>query len=290
VALPRNSAFGSIPPFIFAPLCRTNRLISLSLIYSFANTMRHRVWFLRIWSSILSDGSPSRWALKELGRSFFTDMTVFKFVAHSYRVLRIAAKFGWLPGARYTNLRDVKRFERLGFLDIDWRNYDFAQHLSAAKATMPSLTVARDVERVRDLPRTLDQAFELLQYSSQVIIVPKARALEGSLEDRIPKLFLLGDSVPSRYGDTPIAPTVFKRPVHLLGGRPDTQKLLASQLKVFSIDCNRFTLDAAYGDYFDGERFRPHPVGGYDRCIRDSIRNMNALWDHKDPKDVTHSR
>jgi catechol 2,3-dioxygenase-like lactoylglutathione lyase family enzyme len=69
-----------------------------------------------------------------------------------------------------------------------------------------------------------------------------------------------------------------KRPVHLLGGRPDVQRRLAELMPVVSMDCNRFTLDAAYGDYFDGETFRPHPVGGYDRCLRDSIKNINKLW------------
>ena len=54
---------------------------------------------------------------------------VLKFVAHSATVLEIAVQQGWLPGARYTNLRDVKRFPRLGFLDIDWKNYDFSRHL-----------------------------------------------------------------------------------------------------------------------------------------------------------------
>lgn len=209
-------------------------------------------------------------------------MKVHKFVAHSYRVLRIASKFGWLPGARYTNLRDVRKFERLGFLDIDWRNYNFRQHLSAAKATKPYVTVAQDVLHMRDLPRILEQAFELLQRSAQVVIVPKARALEQGLEERIPSCFLLGYSVPSSYGSTSLSLTAFKRPVHLLGGRPDVQRRLAEKLKVVSIDCNRFTLDAAFGDYFDGERFRPHPKGGYERCIRDSIRNITALWEEFD--------
>jgi hypothetical protein len=217
-------------------------------------------------------------------------MSVLKFVTHSYTVLRIAVKFGWLPGARYTNLRDVRKFERLGFLDIDWRHYNFKQHLSAAKATKPYMTVARDVERVRDLPRILEQAFELLQYSNHVVIVPKALTLERDLEERIPKCFLLGYSVPSRYGETMISPRAFRRPVHLLGGRPDVQRQLGEQLAVFSIDCNRFTLDAAYGDYFDGETFRPHPEGGYKRCLRDSIRNITVLWDHNRHRPVRRER
>ena len=53
-------------------------------------------------------------------------------------------------------------------------------------------------------------------------------------------------------------------------------------MPVFSFDCNRFTLDASFGDYFDGEIFRPHPTGGYERCIEESIININALWDDYD--------
>jgi hypothetical protein len=49
-------------------------------------------------------------------------------------------------------------------------------------------------------------------------------------------------------------------------------------MDVVSFDCNRFTLDAQFGDYFDGRAFRPHPRGGYEACIRASIRNINKLW------------
>src|SRR6266849_4827134 len=67
---------------------------------------------------------------------------ILKFVAHSHRVLRIARRYGWLPGARYTNLRDVRRCDRVGFLDIEWKNYSFERHLKAAKATRPAITVS----------------------------------------------------------------------------------------------------------------------------------------------------
>lgn len=55
---------------------------------------------------------------------------------------------GWRPGARYTNLRDVRhvQFEEYGFLDIDWKNYCFDSHLAAAAKVRPFVTVARDIE------------------------------------------------------------------------------------------------------------------------------------------------
>lgn len=203
---------------------------------------------------------------------------ILKFVAHSHRVLRIARRFGWLPGARYTNLRDVRKYDRVGFLDIEWKNYSFERHLRAAKATRPILTVALDVDDPRKLPQILEQASELSLYSDRVIIVPKHPSLSNKLDTHIPNKFVLGYSVPTRYGGTSIPAKFFKRSVHLLGGRPDVQRGLAQIMPVISIDCNRFTLDAAFGDYFDGETFKPHPRGGYDRCIRESIRNINGLW------------
>lgn len=207
-----------------------------------------------------------------LGRS------VLKFVNHSATVLEIAVAHGWLPGARYTNLRDVRRFSRLGFLDIDWKQYDFCRHLEAASVTRPVMTVARDVEDRRDLKRTLDQAYRLLEFAAHVVVVPKDARLESKLDREIPPDFLLGFSVPTRYGGTKLAPHAFNRPVHLLGGRPDVQRRLAGLMPVFSLDVNRFTLDAAFGDYFDGETFRPHPTGGYKRCLADSVKNIGALW------------
>jgi hypothetical protein len=166
----------------------------------------------------------------------------------------------------------------VGFIDIDWTNYSFRRHLAAVKSTRPMLTVAMDIVSVSHLPQIIDQAFELSLYCENVIVVPKHPSLRESLSSAIPKQFVLGYSVPTRYGRTTIPPKYFKRPVHLLGGRPDVQRRLAEKMPVISFDCNRFTLDAAFGDYFDGFTFRPHPHGGYERCIRDSLRNVNLLW------------
>jgi hypothetical protein len=190
----------------------------------------------------------------------------------------LAQRHGWLPGARYTNLRDVRNFPRVGFLDINWQDYSFSRHLEAAKATRPLLTVAQDVFKIGALSRILDQAEELLEYADRVLIVPKDTALAHRIEDLVPPKFDFGYSVPTRYGGTPIPPNKFRRAVHLLGGRPDVQRALANRMNVVSIDCNRFTLDAAFGDHFDGQTFRPHPEGGYDKCITSSLKNINRLW------------
>lgn len=168
-------------------------------------------------------------------------------------------------------------FKQLGFLDIDWKRYDFVRHLEVAAQTRPVVTVARDIEDRRALTKIIDQAYELLNYARHVVLVPKDPSLASRIKD-FPEDFLLGYSVPSRYGATCIPPEAFVRPVHLLGGRPDVQRSLANQMPVFSIDANRFTLDAAFGDYFDGETFRPHPQGGYAKCLTDSVKNITSLW------------
>jgi hypothetical protein len=203
-----------------------------------------------------------------------------RYVCHSKKVLDISEKFGWGTGARYTNLRDVKTFSQLGFLDIDWKNYDFDRHLAAAKITNPELTVAQDVTDIGLLPEILAQAEELLKYAKNVAIIPKDIRLNGRIDELIPTKFILGYSVPTRYGGTEIPTEAFgSRPVHLLGGRPDTQRQLAELLNVVSIDTNRFTLDASFGKYFDGNKFIRHPKGGYVRCLEASLLNMNKLWE-----------
>ena len=140
------------------------------------------------------------------------------------------------------------------------------------------MTVARDMVNAEDLPRILDEAWMLSEHCRYVVVVPKAVPLALELNTLIPADFLLGYSVPTRHGRTTLSPDAFRRPVHLLGGRPDVQRRLADQMQVVSLDCNRFTLDAAFGDYFDGQTFRPHPTGGYLRCITDSLRHINKLW------------
>ena len=196
--------------------------------------------------------------------------------------MHIAVAKGWFPGARYTNLRDVRSFDltNTGFLDIEWRRYNFQTHLAAAKSLRPHLTVARDIEDIFQLEDILCEAEHLNKYAEKVVLVLKDLRLDGLVRNLIPSSFVLGYSVPTRYGGTALPLENFgDRPVHLLGGRPDAQRRLGEHLRVHSLDCNRFTLDAQFGDYFDGETFRPHPVGGYERCIDASLTNINSLWE-----------
>jgi len=219
---------------------------------------------------------------RELPTEAATDTRVLspiRFAAHSYLVQEITTERGWLPAARYTNLRDVRRFERIGFIDIDWQNYSFTKHLQAVKSARPLLTVAKDLDDLSELPRILDQAAELRNWSDAVIFVPKVDEFKYEMEEVVPLDFIFGYSTPTQYGGTSIEPKYFHRPTHILGGSPQAQLALGSQLDVCSFDCNRFTLDARYGDFFDGVRFRPHPTGGYRACLKASVESINRAWD-----------
>ena len=204
---------------------------------------------------------------------------MIKIVNHSKKTLDIATKHGWAVGARYTNLREISTFENIIFIDIEWKNYCFEKHLDAVKKIHPKMTVARDIENIDDLTAILAEAEILEKHCDFVIIVPKDIKLIDKLE-LIPEKYILGYSVPSKYGKTEIPPEKFKnRKVHLLGGRPDVQRQLANVMNVISIDCTRFTLDAQFGDYFIGSKFVPHKIGGYENCLNDSIININKLWE-----------
>lgn len=207
-------------------------------------------------------------------------MQVKKFITHSKHAVELALKNDWYPGARYTNIRDIKTIykDKKCFIDIDWKNYEFNKHLEIVVKIQPYLTIARDIETLKNLDKILKEAEILKKYSKFVAVVPKDPALSGKVDKLIPKYFLLAYSVPTKYGGTKIPVSYFDRPVHLLGGRPDIQRSLANNMNVFSFDCNRFTYDARFGDYFDGDIFRPHPKGGYHNCLLDSISNINDLW------------
>jgi hypothetical protein len=70
---------------------------------------------------------------KNWARSLSVNLQIAKFITAGERILKTVARTGWYPGARYTNLRTVKAFNRIGFLDIEWRRYDFGRHVAAAE-------------------------------------------------------------------------------------------------------------------------------------------------------------
>jgi hypothetical protein len=202
-----------------------------------------------------------------------------RIICHSKYVIDRAIPFGWQPGARYTNLRDVRHLPHVYFVDIDWKNYSFERHLEAVCRVKPTMTVARDVMEDDHIDDVLHEASILAKFAETVVVVPKNANLTRKRRLGVPDMFRLGYSVPTRYGGTTISPSHFTGDVHLLGGRPDIQRRLADTMTVRSLDGNRFTYDAKFGDYFVGSKFVPHPTGGYEACLRASLSNIAKLWE-----------
>jgi hypothetical protein len=191
-----------------------------------------------------------------------------------------AAQHGWFPGARYTNLRTIKKFRRIGFLDIDWKRYCFQTHLNALIKTRPVLTVARDVVSLRDLDKVKSEVDEILKYASYAILVPKDRRFERAHVENLSDRVILGYSVPTGYGGTELPVDFFEGPVHLLGGNPLSQRQLGEVMNVISFDNNNITIAARFGKYFDGKSQKVHSSRGrfYEDCIFDSMLCINKLW------------
>jgi uncharacterized protein DUF6610 len=201
-------------------------------------------------------------------------------MCHGRPTLRLARKYGWLPGARYTNLRDIRGFDTVGLIDVDWNDYSFARHLDAVRAVNPLITVARDFEHTAQFPELLEQVEKLREHCRFVVIVPKTRAFGAVRHWFTGDFHLLGYSMPTGYGKTTLPRREFgERPVHLLGGRPIAQFEMSRHLNVFSLDCNSITIDAGFGKFFDGSGFRKHRRGGFLRCVASSLAGINALWE-----------
>lgn len=164
---------------------------------------------------------------------------------------------------------------KVEFIDNDYFNYNHAKHLEVVKVVRPKYATVRDMmteeqcqaetERLRRQGKSItvqyysfDQimtwAKALSEYAQNVIVIPKYDCI-----DQIPKSFVLGYSVPTGYGGTPVPVERFNgRRVHLLGGRFDEQLKKLAELgdSVVSLDNNYIQRIAKFGDYIlpDGRR------------------------------------
>lgn len=132
------------------------------------------------------------------------------------------------------------------FVDNDFKNYDFEKHLRVVKKVRPKYATVRDYIpqtlckqqgiKYYSLEEILEQAEELSKYAENIIIIPKDR----NVIFKIPDDYILGYSVPTEYGGSPFSIKEFQgRRVHLLGGSPELQYVLAVENKnVVSLDNN----------------------------------------------------
>jgi hypothetical protein len=166
------------------------------------------------------------------------------------------------------------------FIDNDYFDYKHDDHLKVVQFLKPKYATVMDVmtkeqcqkDKVSffELSQILEWAEELSQYAENVIVIPKyAEAL-----DKIPDKFMLGYSVPTSHGGTPLPVESFKgRRVHLLGGSWKDQLAHMAVLgdDCVSLDTNYVQKIAKFGNYVtpEGEAKQMQEIGfGYLTNVR----------------------
>jgi hypothetical protein len=166
----------------------------------------------------------------------------------------------------------------VAFIDNEYSKYDHAVHLAAVEKFRPRYATVRDIMTPNQcaaagieyypLEQVLDWAEELSAHAQNVIVIPKYDCV-----DRIPAKFMLGYSVPTSHGGTPLSVDVFRgRRVHLLGGswKKQLEYLAALGDDVVSLDNNSVELVASrWGQYCDPQ--------GHVAAIRESLPHVPRL-------------
>ncbi len=141
------------------------------------------------------------------------------------------------------------------FVDNDYHDYEHSLHMSVVSLMKPKYATVRDYMTERQceaagipyysLDEILKWAEDVERYAEQVIIIPKVDVLH-----EIPERYVLGYSVPTSYGGTPLPIESFAgRQVHLLGGSWAEQRRMLDILgdDVVSLDFNAIHRSSRYG-------------------------------------------
>jgi len=168
--------------------------------------------------------------------------------------VRAGLKYG-IQSASYTLCPYCLRGDenhRVEFIDNNYFDYDHVVHLKAVRDLSPKYATVMDIMTKEQCARAnvawhsfeqvMGWAQEIEQYAENAIVIPKYDCL-----DKIPERFVLGYSVPTSHGGTPLPVEMFRgRRVHLLGGSWKAQLAHMAQLgdDVVSLDNNYIGLQA----------------------------------------------
>lgn len=179
----------------------------------------------------------------------------------------LAVEAGWKYGFRsdgdktnvcpYANKMGERH--RPNFIDNDYLDYRHEDHLKMIKKYRPKYASTKDIIseehcklmkiKFEPLEKILDYAEEINEYAENVILIPKYDCI-----DEIPEKFILGYSIQTSYGGTPMSIDKFKgRRVHLLGGSWKKQLEIIKYLKgdVISLDNNYVCKMSRWGSFVD---------------------------------------
>ena len=180
-------------------------------------------------------------------------------------------KYGKQSGKEICGNYHVHKRHNLTFLDNDWHDYKHDKHVAEAAQYRPKYVTTRDLvtkEQAKRLgveyqtiEQTIEQADELAQHAENVILIPKYDCI-----DELPERFMLGYSIPTSHGGTPLPIERFAgRRVHLLGGSWKKQMSYLAAMKddVISIDNNYLSSEARWGafTYPDGRTSTVRELG-----------------------------
>lgn len=195
-------------------------------------------------------------------RSLPLDLILSINAGPSFAEAQMGYRLGWQAGVMSSHAQAARayfarypRAPRLCFMDNEWHGYDHAQHLAAVSEFRPKYATTRDLltreqaeqEGVEwySVEQTLEMAAEIDEHVDHTILIPKFDCL-----DELPDHYVLGYSVPSSYGGTPLPIEAFRgRRVHLLGGPWSTQRAFLNLLgdDVVSLDNNNAMMVARFG-------------------------------------------
>lgn len=180
---------------------------------------------------------------------------------------KLATTVGIRPGIISSSVSDryVEQVDALsldiGFVDNEFKEYDHARHVDAVARLQPKYATVRDIMTKAQCKRAgidfytfdevMDMARDVAAHAENVIVIPKTDCI-----DDIPDEFMLGYSVPSSYGGTPIDLDRFAgRRVHLLGGNWKRQRNAIGRLgdSVVSLDNNHLLNIARFGNVYGSD-------------------------------------
>ena len=193
----------------------------------------------------------------------------------------IAVQSGMKYGIQSRKLLKVcpyaQQSERHGvyFVDNHYKEYNHQMHLDVVMRFKPKYATTRDMIEERecvklgiqyyDADQILSWADELAEHCEHVIIIPKSPGYIRLIPDR----FIIGYSIPTRYGGShfPIE-LITNHRIHLLGGSWKKQLYYLHKMReqICSVDNNYIHHQARHGCFInpEGESFQLNAVGlGY---------------------------
>ncbi len=163
--------------------------------------------------------------------------------ASNQKYAQIATDLGYLYGARLP----AKIYPAFTphFVDQDWEHPHLPKYLAAVHTHKPPMASVLDWEYQDQLTEVLSWAEEIAPFVQEVIVIPKVPGQVWQIPAKVGgKKIRLGFSVPTSHGATEVTLDEIEAHgsgVHLLGGDPRTQMMIAARLgaRVKSIDFNK---------------------------------------------------